>query len=59
MTMEVSSLLSQVMLDMSGSWVRELNSEKTEPSGCPYISTSQAKGTPSASGHLIPGEHLR
>ena len=41
------------------SQVRDPNSEKTKPSGCPYTSTSQAKGTPSASGHLIPGEHLR
>ena len=41
------------------SWVKELNSKKTEPSGCPYTSTSQTEGTPSASGHLIPGEHLR
>ena len=38
------------------SWVRELNSEKTKASGHPYTSTSQAKGTLSASGHLIPHE---
>ena len=38
------------------SWVRELDSEKTKSSGHPYISTSQAKGTPSASGYLIPDE---
>ena len=30
------------------SWVQELDSEETKPSGCPYASTSQAKGTPSA-----------
>ena len=28
------------------SWVQELNSEKTKPSGCLYAFTSQAKGTP-------------
>ena len=38
------------------SWVQELNSEKTKPSGCPYTSTSQAKGTPSAGGYFVPGE---
>ena len=32
------------------SWVRELNSEKTKPSGHPYTYTSQAKRTPSAGG---------
>ena len=41
------------------SWVQELNSEKTKPSGCPYTSTSQAKGTPSGGGYLIPGKHPR
>ena len=30
------------------SQVRELSSEKTKPSGYPYTSTLQAKGTPSA-----------
>ena len=46
MTMEVRSLLSQVILDTSGHGVRELNSKKIEPSGHTYASTPQAKGTP-------------
>ena len=38
------------------SWVRELNPKKTKPCGHTYTSTSQAEGSPQASGHLIPGE---
>ena len=55
MTLEVRNLLSS----NSGhvwSWVQELNSEKTKPSGHPYASTSQAKGTPSAGGYFISGK---
>ena len=43
MTMEVRSLLSRAMLDMSGLWVRELDPKKTKLCGCTHTSTPQAE----------------
>ena len=34
-------------------WVSKFNSEDAKPSGCPYASTSQAKGTTSAGRYFI------
>ena len=56
MTMEVRNLLSQAMLDTSGHGSKKLDSEGAKPSGRPYASTLQAKGTPSASRYFIPGK---
>ena len=57
MTMEVRSLLSQVMLDTSGCMSGNLTPKKTKPCGHTHTSTPQAERSLQAGGHLIPGDH--
>ena len=56
MTMEVGNLLSQVMLDMPSPGSENSTLQRPNPVVILTTSTLHAKGTPSASGYLIPGK---